>query len=345
MRIDLFAVQPYMTLADYASETAFYAKLDQMLARTTSLRNPDTPTPGLAVFPEDLATFLVLAHRTSLIGNAHTIDEAFSRIGKKLGPSLVATMARYRTWSLKEAFFTWAATDVWKIWHRTISRLAQKYHLTIVAGSGLLPDNREGLQASNYHARSARIHNYSFTVAPTGEVVYETRKVNLVPSQEDILGLSPGPLEPAVTPFRWETIPTATVICYDGFRVPHTSHEPGFTSLLPTLDQRGARLIAQPSANPWPWDEPWVFQENPSATRLRRQQWLEEGAFAALTSCQNIEVIVNPQLLLRLLDVHFDGRSMILVRTPERGVEILAQSRGSSARCESEEVIHATWDF
>lgn len=345
MRVDLFAVQPYMTLSDYASEAAFCAKLDQVLDLTTSLRNPDPAVPGFAVLPEDLATFLVLADRTSLIGEAHTIDEAFARIGKKLGPAIVSTMIRYRTMSLKEAFFTWAATDVWTMWHQTIARLAQKYHLTIVAGSGLLPDNRQGLHASHFHARSARIHNYSFTVAPTGEVVYDTRKVNLVPTQEDVLGLSPGPLEPAITPFSWETIPTATAICYDGFRVPHTPHEPGFTPLLPALDQRGTRLIAQPSANPWRWDEPWVFQKNPQAGQLRRQQWLEEGALAALAPCQNIEVIVNPQLLLHLLDVHFDGRSMILARTPERGVEILAQSRESSARRESEEVIHATWDF
>ncbi len=345
MYTDLFAIQPYMTLSDYASEEAFYAKLDRLLALTTPYRQYGRGNPAFAVLPEDLATFLVIAHRTHLIKNSHTIDEAFSAIGKSLGPTLLATMARYRTWSLKEAFFTWSATNVWEMWHRTVIKLAKKYDLTLVAGSGLLPDNRLGLAASSFKPQSARIYNYSFTVLPSGDVVNETRKVNLVPTQEDVLGLSKGSLEAGTQPYGWETIPTATVICYDGFQVPHTRQEPAFTALLPMLDRQGARLIAQPSANPWRWDAPWIFQDNPQTGRLRRQQWLDEGAMAGLQACHNIEVIVNPQLLLNLLDVHFDGRSMILARTPERGVEILAQSRDFVACQESEEVVHAAWDF
>ncbi len=345
MRVDLFAIQPYMSLADYASEEAFYAKLDGVLALTTSFRDRASQVPALAVLPEDLATFLVMANRTPFIETARTVDEAFSRIGKRLWPAMLATMARYRTRSLKEAFFTWAATDVWTIWHRTISQLAKKYHLTLVAGSGLVPNNLKGPQSLSYQAESARVYNYSFTVIPTGDVVYETRKVNLVPTQEDVLGLTQGPLEPGTSLYGWETIPTATTICYDGFRVPHTGREPSFTPLLPILDRKGARLIAQPSANPWSWDAPWIFQNHPESGRLRCQQWLDEGAMSALMACKNIEVIVNPQLLLRLLDVHFEGRSMILVRSPEHGVKILAQSRDFVARPESEEVLHATWDF
>lgn len=343
MRVDLFAVQPYMTLDDYASESAFSRKIDSLLQQTARLRDPASQA-ALAVFPEDLATFLVIANRGSLIGNAHTLDEAFARIGKHLFPSIIATMAKYRTRSLKEAFFVWTAKDVWRIWYTTMTQLAKKYNITIVAGSALLPQNRLHPNPALFRAQSARIFNFSFTIDPRGQILYSTRKVNLVPTQEDVLDLSPGPLDAAAAVCSWNQIPMATAICYDGFRVPHTTGEPDFTPLMPLLDKNGARIVAQPSANPWWWQEPWVFDQPPKH-RTRRQQWWDEGAMAALADCRSIEVVINPQLLLQLLDVHFDGTSVILARTPHDGIQILAQSADYQARPEAEEIVHARWEF
>ncbi|PSR35050.1 MAG: hypothetical protein C7B46_02520 [Sulfobacillus benefaciens] len=342
MQVDLFAIQPYMSLEDYATHSAFYCKLRSLIEAAHLMRNPQNP--ALAVFPEDLATFLVVANRVGVIESATTMDEAFSRIGTRLMPNIVYTMARFRTRSLKRAFFTWAAPQVWRIWYQTMTELAKTYHMTIVAGSALMPENRLGLNTAHFAAQSADIYNFSFTVDPSGQVVYHTKKVNLVPTQEDVLDLTPGPLESALASCAWNGIPLATSICYDGFSMPHTTTEPKFCSLIPLLDTRGVRLVAQPSANPWPWQDRWVFASKQDQ-RTRQQQWMAEGSYLALQNCQSIEVIVNPQILLDMLDIHFDGSSMIIARTLSGGVEILSQSAGFQANPANEEVLHATWDF
>lgn len=342
MEVDLFAIQPYMTLEDYATHLSFYRKIGSLMATADHMRHPQNP--ALVVFPEDLATFLVVADRVALIDSAKTMDEAFSRIGTRLLPNIVYTMARFRTRSLKRAFFTWAAPQVWRIWYQTMTELAKTYQMTVVAGSALLPENRLGLNTAHFTAQSANIYNVSFTANPLGQVVYFTKKVNLVPTQEDVLDLTPGPLESALTSYSWNRIPLATSICYDGFSIPHTTAEPQFCSLIPLLDTKGVRLLAQPSANPWPWQDRWVFAGKEDH-RTRQQQWMEEGSLYALKSCHSIEVVVNPQLLLHMLDIHFDGSSMILARNPSGGVQILAQSTDFHAHPDSEEVLHATWNF
>lgn len=102
--LDLFAVQPYMDLSDYANATAFYHKMDLLLQKVSPYRQADIP--ALVVFPEDLATFLVLADNLDLIEGTRTMSEAFSRIGQRLWPSLARYMIQYRTLSLRQAFFS-----------------------------------------------------------------------------------------------------------------------------------------------------------------------------------------------------------------------------------------------
>lgn len=334
--LDLFAVQPYMDLSDYANATAFYHKMDLLLQKVSPYRQADIP--ALVVFPEDLATFLVLADNLDLIEGTRAMSEAFSRIGQRLWPSLARYMLQYRTLSLRQAFFLFNAPKVWRIWQTTMSQLARQYHAYIVAGSALLPINAFGYQSAAFRPLNKNIFNMSIMLNPSGEVIHITRKVNLVPTQEDVLDLSPGPLAEALKPVWIEGIPCATAICYDGFRIPHTKREPGFTPLLPLMDQEGVRIIAQPSANPWWWTKPWPF--NPEITR--QQQWTTEGAFSLLESFENISIIINPQMLFHALDIHFDGPSAIY-GFRQGQAQILAQSSFVSPEPSSEDIVHFRW--
>ncbi|MCL5014720.1 MAG: hypothetical protein M1493_12205 [Firmicutes bacterium] len=334
--IDLFAIQPYMTLADYATTSQFYHKMDILMQRIASRRDPHIP--ALAVFPEDLATFLVLSDNLNLISGAATMDEAFSRIGRKLWPSLLEQMLSHHTLSLRQAFFLLTAPKVWRVWHSTMSRLARQYEVYLVAGSALLPENARGYQSETFTSHSNRIFNFSMTINPSGDVIHTTRKVNLVPTQEDTLDLSSGSLSNALQSFTIDNVLCATAICYDGFRIPHTSREPRFTPLLPLMDQQGVRIVAQPSANPWWWNEPWPF--NPRLTR--REQWTKEGAFSLLTQFTNISVIVNPQLLFHALDIHFDGPSAIYGRIGSQAA-VLAQSSFIDPLPSSEDIVWFRW--
>ncbi len=334
--IDLFAVQPYMTLANYATLDKFYHKVDFLMKKIAARRDPHIP--ALVVFPEDLATFLVLSDNLDLIQGASTMDEAFSRIGRQLWPALLEQMLTHHTLSLRKAFFLLSAPKTWNIWYKTMTEMARRYAVYLVAGSALLPDNANGYQSGTITPRSNRVFNFSMTLNPLGEVIHTTRKVNLVPTQEDTLDLSPGPLAEALGTFTIDNVSCATLICYDGFRIPHTAKEPGFTPLLPFLDKQGTRIIAQPSANPWWWHESWPF--NPNMTR--KEQWVKEGAFSLLHQLSNISAIVNPQLLFHALDIHFDGKSAIYGREGTNAV-ILAQSPYSDPLPSSEDLVWFRW--
>lgn len=80
--LDLVALQPYVTPADYMSPEAFFRKMDGLCARAAACRRDDD-VPAVLVFPEDLATFLVLLERPEAAAGAHTLDEAFARIGRR----------------------------------------------------------------------------------------------------------------------------------------------------------------------------------------------------------------------------------------------------------------------
>ncbi|AUW95188.1 hypothetical protein [Sulfobacillus sp. hq2] len=334
--IDLFAVQPYMTLNDYQNASKFYHKLDQLFAALLPMTSHEVP--ALVVLPEDLATFLVIADHLETVMQAKTMNEAFTKLGQRKALALALTMARYRTRSLRQAFFLLHAPKVWEIWYGAIVQLARRYHVYISAGSALLPADRNHWRTPLLNPASHHIYNVSFTVNPLGEIIHTTQKVNLVPTQEDVLDLSPGGIEQALKTYDIGGIPCATAICYDAFRIPHTENEPGFSPILPRLDAMGAQIVAQPSANPWPWDEPFPFQPG----HLRRDQWRQEGAYSMLSTFHNISVVVNPQLLFSALDIHFDGQSTIYGRTIN-GPTILAQSPHYHAQPSSEDIIHTRW--
>ncbi|MCY0880675.1 MAG: hypothetical protein OWS74_01655, partial [Firmicutes bacterium] len=306
-RYDLFAIQPYMRLEDYASASSFFHKIDYLLSQADAMRQSDT---ALAVLPEDIATFLVLQDALPAVRSARTMADAFTRLGLHWLIPLGATLWKFRIRSLRRAFFIYRAPIVWRTWYNTVTTLAQKYRMYIVAGSALLPQNRFRATSSQFEAAGADIYNTSFTADPGGRVPYLTRKVNLVPTQEDVLELSAGRIENALG--EWPLtggVRCATSICYDGFRVAHTDREPQFTPLLPYLDQRGIDIIAQPSANPWPWDEPWrQALGKADDERLRREQWDQESAQSQLHAMQSIRVVINAQLLMNALDIHFDGQ-------------------------------------
>lgn len=341
--IELFAVQPYMTLNDYVGEDAFYRKIEGFFVAADRMRS-NSSLPALIAFPEDLASFLALAGRGRLIAKAKSLEEVFGLIAKKFWPDLLRAMAHSRTLSLREAFFALAAPEIWRIWHRTMSHLARRFAMTTVAGSALLPENRLGYDQEAFRAAGRAVYNLSVTYGPDGRFLSMTRKVNLVPGHEDALSLTPGPIGQAVSAVlmpETTSVKIATAICYDSFVTAHTSSEPTFQSLWPLLDAKGTKLAIVPSANPWPWNDPWPLDQT-SPPRLRRQQWAEESLPSALMPRRSVLAALNPHLLASLLDLHFDGQSAIWAKRDGQ-VECLAAAPAALAVKESECVVHALW--
>ncbi len=314
--VDLLAVQPLVGLDDYLEAESFTAHHRALAERATSLRQTEH---ALVVWPEEVATFLVLAGQRSVVEGCRSTDEALRRIVLRRAPGLLATMLRHRTLRLTPAVLTMLAPEALEVYERTFAGIARDFGVWVVAGSGLFP-----------RAGTADVYNTSHTFDPTGRLVAVTRKVNLVPTQEDVLALSAGSAdELAVVPTPFGGL--GTLICYDGFAEAHTAGEPGFTRCAPVLDRLGAQVLAQPSANAWSWDAPWAFNE-PGEAQLRREQWFAEGLAREMQDLTSVQYAVNPQLVGTVLEHRFEAPSLIL----GRGGEVLA--RASTA--DAEDVLH-----
>lgn len=336
--IEIAACQVHVTADDYASEESFRAMLERAGERLDRLRAKDErgaySHPCLAIFPEMIGSFLPMAGRGRIVRGARSTDGALARVALRSLPEVARAMRAARTLSPKIGFLLAAAPEVRRIYRSAFSDLARRRRAWIVAGSALLPKNALGDTAEAFEPEGGRVYNTSYAFAPDGSHVGATRKVNLVPTLEDRLGLSPG--DPRdVTPFEAPFGRVATLVCYDGFLVPHTRAEPGFVRLGPVVDARGAGVIAHPAANPWPWDERWVFAEE-GERQLRSEQWRSEGIFAQLASgrFESVRYAATAHLLGRVLDNRFEGRSQILERT-DRGVRVVAEA----ARADEEEVV------
>lgn len=336
-RGQLFAVQPYMDGRDYLSAESFERKMAALFAKICALRRESLP--GLAVFPEMIGLFLTLLGSPPELLELGTVDAAFSRIARRSVSSIVAAMLRHRAASPFRAFLLSRASAIHRVYTDTFRRLARRENLWVVAGSLLLPDNALGPLGEEFRPLDRRIFNMSYTFSPEGSIVNVTRKVNLVPTKEDVLGLTPGRVEDLQaldTPLGR----VGNLICYDGFCEPHTHGEPKFRALGEIYDRQGARILAQPSANPWPWDDRWIFSD-PGEHMLRREQWLREGLFAQLPALTSVRYVVNPQLLLHIFDVCFDGCSYIFGRAPDGAARVIAAARSATAVPESEEIVAA----
>lgn len=340
--VELAACQVFVTAKDYASQRAFESMLARVGARLDAVRARDEHGgfrhPCLAVFPEMIGAFLPLVDHVDAVRGARTTDGALTRVALRSLPSLLGAMARHGATSPRLGFLLAAAPEVWRFYRGAFGRFARAHGCWTIAGSALLPKNLHGDRADRFEPEDGRVYNTSFAFAPDGAQVGCVRKVNLVPTLEDALGLSPGradELTPIATPFG----KVGTLVCYDGFREPHTRGEPSFCALAARYDDAGCAVLAQPAANPWPWEEPWIFAD-PGEKKLRKEQWIDEGLFAQLAGAKlsHVRYAVAAQLLGRVFDNHFDGRSHILERG-QAGTRILAEAKRADASPDAEEVV------
>ncbi|HZH18335.1 MAG TPA: nitrilase-related carbon-nitrogen hydrolase [Archangium sp.] len=338
--VDLFAVQPRVSLDDYASLEAFTTRHRALARRVEALRARDEKGrplhPALVVWPEMLGAPLAVMGHLHRVRHCATSQAAMTRVALAELPTLLGAALRHRPRSFEECLFSAMAPRVHHALWTVFSGIARDFGLWVVAGTALLPRNRLGDEGPGFVPHGARTYNTSYTFAPDGRCVAVTRKVNLVPTQEDTLHLSPGrpeELRVVETPFGR----LGTLICYDGFREPHTSQEPGFVPAACLMDELGADVVAQPSANAWSWDGPWAFND-PGESQLRREQWFNEGLFAQLRGLRRVRYAVNPQLVGGFFENTFEAPSLILERVGAGEVRVLAQATDPRA----EDVLQAT---
>lgn len=136
---NLVAMQTYMQPQDYASAGAYYAKLDGYMAQAQvqDWLHPDT----IVVFPEWIGTWLVLANEKEQLYEAETLEEGMQFL---VLSDLLAFVQSYTEAQgnnkIRDALFRMKADIIAQIHQETFSDLAQKYGVTIVSGSLILPE-------------------------------------------------------------------------------------------------------------------------------------------------------------------------------------------------------------
>lgn len=321
--LDLFAAQTHVDPETYRSPATFRALVDRFAGQAAAARGDGG---ALLVFPENVGTFLPFA----LAGGGGVPALAAAKAALRQPRAFLSALRQLRRPVL--AALASVASDVRGLLSEAFGDAARREGLCIVGGSALLP------------GADGRVHNLSPFFDADGRLLRETRKVNLVPTMEDAagMGLAPGP-SADLGPVDCAAGRVATLICYDGFCVPHTRSEPLFT---PVVDRvADADVVAHPAANPWPWDGPWIHARPDDESRdwMRREQWRLEGierSLVELPAGARLRYAVTAHLLGGLAGERFEGRSVILERDAQ-GVRRLAEAPGYAPYPSNAALVHA----
>jgi predicted amidohydrolase len=342
----LAAVQLRLGADDFASESAFGRCIER--AADSAAQACAGADHRLLVFPESIGHFIPLIHAPALIkrqvqhqaGRAAqarsqarsqatsratpvmTVDRAMAALALSRPVPVLRSMWRAGTLDVSRAVLLAFMPAADRLMRQVFSAVARRHRAFVVAGSHLRP------------AAGARVvTNTSYTFDPHGRVVATTHKVNLVPGLEDDspggLGLARGDAwRLPVVDAPWGRL--ATLICYDGFRLPHTPRE-RFVCVGARADALGVDVIANPAANPWPWNQRWVFAP-PGSQRLRREQWREEGLPATLRGLGRVRYGVTAHLCAEIFDLRFEGKSQIVARTGANSdIQVLGEATDEAA--------------
>lgn len=315
----LAAVQLALTPMDLDSEQAFVRCLERAAHEAARACGDAQDHDRLFVFPENTGHFIPLIHAPRLAKRQRTLARAMAALALLRPLPVLRSMWSARRKALGQAVLLAVTPAADALMRRVFAKIARDHRAHVVAGSHLRP-----VQGS--------VANTSYTFDPTGRLVAATDKANLVPGLEDAspggLGLLRGCAQDLpVVHAPWGRL--ATLICYDGFSRPHTRSEPGFVFMGEHADRLGVDVIANPAANPWPWNERWVFAEHGSGL-LRREQWHEEGLPSTLAQLRGVRYGVTAQLCGRVLDFRFEGRSQIIARH-DQGIEIISEATSEVA--------------
>lgn len=291
-KIRLVAVQLSLKDGDVASIDRFESKISRTFRNLSSEISLDPNT--LVGLPEHIGTFLYFAYlaRGSGAGYLSTLMRSFvARF-----PKILPTMLRYKVHPLK-ALLIDLGPEVLEEYGRIFSGISSRHGCYVVAGSIVEPvSDREVL-------------NVSYLYDPSGEALLKQAKVHLVDFEKRNLRLSGGRLEDIdVVDARIGRIGIA--VCYDAF----------FDDVMGRLDELGAEMVVQPSANPEVWDE-----------RLERE-W-PTGCPGHIAGASGLKYCVNPMLVGDVLGLHFEGRSSISAKVEEgfRYLSRAADPRGEMA--------------
>ncbi len=243
-RGNLVGVQPCVVAEDYASETAFRARMAGYLeaAERAGWLNPRS----VVVFPEYTGTWLVAADEAPSVYHAASSAQAMRTL------ALRRPFAFLKTWlssaendRLTASLFRLKAAPAAGIYQRVFGGLARQFGVSIVAGSILLPE--PGVQDGVVTPGSGRLYNVSAVFQPDGRAHPRlVRKAFPISSEQ-----------PFISAGRVEDLPVfdtpagrlGVLVCADSW----------FPAAYLAIQPARVDMIAVPSyiSSNDAWDQPW----------------------------------------------------------------------------------------
>lgn len=241
---NLLGIQPFMVPADYASESRFEAKLDGYLASAKAQGLIGERT--VAIFPEYIGTWLAAVDEKAEVYEVRRLDQAMETVVLNNVFSFLRWLPFSRRGErAKDALFHLKAGRMAAIYHRVFGTLAARYHVTIVAGSIVLPN--PSVQGGQLIVGSGPLYNMSAVYGPQG-AIFETlvRKAFLV--ADELPFLQAGDVA-ALPVFNTPAGKLGVLVCADSF----------FPAAYEALRKQGVELIAVPSylSESAVWRKPW----------------------------------------------------------------------------------------
>jgi predicted amidohydrolase len=237
MRVNLAAVQPKMSLSDYASPGSFGDKMGGLMRQAARAFEADCPS--LVVFPEYLGLYFAFAPRYWREASAEpTLQGAVARIVKSYAPDQHSP-ASFNA-AARRLLFRDNALEMERAYLAVFAGLAREHACYIVAGSLCTPVIDESPhRGGRFIAPGDAVYNQSYLLSPAGLSLHRTRKVHLPDGEDAYVDAAP---TDNLLPANTAVGRIGTALCFDGYH----------HSVIERFDAAGTAIIAQPLYFPNP---------------------------------------------------------------------------------------------
>jgi hypothetical protein len=242
-RGNLLGIEPYMLADDYTSEATFYSKLDgyMQVAQQKGWLNQRT----IVIWPEYIGTWLVAAGAGDRVLRAQTLNAAMTPIVLRHLPQFIgAYLSTKEKDRLSAALFRARGANMARLYNTVFSSLAQRYGVTMVAGSTVLPSPQ--IKDGKVVAGIGPLFNTSAVFTPDGRALAPLI-CKAFPITEEIPFISPAPVD-LLPAFDTPAGRLGVLICADSW----------YPQVYDRLKAQGIEWLAVASLlDKTHWDEPW----------------------------------------------------------------------------------------
>jgi predicted amidohydrolase len=289
------------------TEATYCAELERIVGLALPHMAPSRP--NLVVLSEILGLPAALTGpRGALARRAHNSQTALTVLALANLPRMLAARRRWRGIGMAQALLLARADLLYRPLADTLSRLARKHSLFLVATT-LAPHVHRSINARDirrwgepgasmvYVPDGPEVYNAALIFGPDGTLLGRVDKVSLTAPEREMLHLTAGKLED-VKVVETEAGRLGIAISLDAFTPSYLHH----------LDQQGAEIIVQNDANDMPWAGPGSLSDWQPA------EWLNSVFGSIQPTYQNLRYNICAMQTGNFFDLVFDGQSSITAR-------------------------------